>query len=40
MFGLGHDTVYPLVCGFETDEDALLLHGENGRILDLDARHE
>ena len=35
VFGLGHDTVYPLVCGFETDEDALLLHGENGRILDL-----
>lgn len=26
-FGLGHDTVYPLVCGFETDEDALILHG-------------
>ncbi|TXG92980.1 MAG: hypothetical protein E6R10_04685 [Rhodocyclaceae bacterium] len=35
VFGLGHDTVYPLVCGFETDEDALLLHGENGRVLDL-----
>ncbi|MDQ5878110.1 MAG: hypothetical protein QG592_133 [Pseudomonadota bacterium] len=34
-FGLGHDTVYPLVCGFETDEDALLLHGENGTVLDL-----
>jgi hypothetical protein len=35
VFGLGHDTVYPLVCGFETDEDALLLHGENGTVLDL-----
>jgi hypothetical protein len=35
VFGLGHDTVYPLVCGFETDEDALLLHGDDGRILDL-----
>lgn len=35
VFGLGHDTVYPLVCGFETDEDALLLHGENGQVLDL-----
>jgi hypothetical protein len=38
VFGLGHETVYPLVCGFETDEDALLLHGENsdgGAVLDL-----
>jgi hypothetical protein len=24
VFGSGHGTVYPLVCGFETDEDALL----------------
>lgn len=29
-FGLGHGTVYPLVCGFETDEDALILHGAGG----------
>ena len=28
----GHGTVYPLVCGFETDEDALVLHGA---VLDL-----
>lgn len=35
IFGLGHDTVYPLICGFETDEDALLLHSPDGRILDL-----
>lgn len=35
VFGLGHDTVYPIVCGFETDEDALILHGENGTELDL-----
>ncbi len=34
-FGSGHDTVYPLVCGFETDEDALVLHGQNGERLDL-----
>lgn len=27
VFGDGHDTVYPLVCGFETDEEALVLHG-------------
>jgi hypothetical protein len=35
VFGKGHGTVYPLVCGFETDEDALVLHGSNGEILDL-----
>jgi hypothetical protein len=34
-FGLGHDTVYPLVCGFETDEDALILHCDNGQTLNL-----
>ena len=27
IFGADHGTVYPLVCGFETDEDALILHG-------------
>lgn len=35
IFGLGHESVYPLICGFETDEDALLLHSPDGRILDL-----
>ena len=35
VFGTEHSTVYPVVCGFETDEDALLLHGENGEVLDL-----
>ncbi|TAN49000.1 MAG: hypothetical protein EPN26_12045 [Rhodospirillales bacterium] len=35
IFGSGHATVYPLVCGFETDEDALVLHGTNGATLDL-----
>ena len=35
IFGSGHDTVYPLICGFETDEDALLIHGRDGEILDL-----
>lgn len=34
-FGLGHGTVYPLVCGLETDEDALILHGNNGDRLEL-----
>lgn len=35
IFGRSHDAVYPLICGFETDEDALLLHSSDGRILDL-----
>jgi hypothetical protein len=35
VFGRGHDTVYPVVCGFETDEDALILHGSNDERLDL-----
>lgn len=33
VFGVGHGTVYPVVCGFETDEDALILHGTNGETL-------
>jgi len=37
IFGAAHATVYPLVCGFETDEDALILHGANGEKLDLSA---
>jgi hypothetical protein len=36
VFGTVHSTVYPLVCGYETDEDALVLHGSTGNdILDL-----
>jgi len=35
IFGGGHATVYPLVCGFETDEDALILHGDNDALVDL-----
>lgn len=35
VYGKGHSTVYPLVCGFETDDDALILHGSNGEVLDL-----
>jgi len=37
IFGVAHDTVYPLICGFETDEDALLLHSSDGHIMDLSA---
>jgi hypothetical protein len=35
IFGAGHGTVYPLVCGFETDEDALIVHGTDGQTLEL-----
>lgn len=35
IFGREHGTVYPLVCGFETDEDALVLHGAGDAVLDL-----
>ena len=35
IFGSAHGTVHPLVCGFETDEDALVVHGADGRTLDL-----
>ena len=35
IFGHGHGTVYPLVCGFETDEDALVIHGAGDAVLDL-----
>ena len=35
IFGRGHATVYPLVCGFETDEEALAIHGSDGAVLDL-----
>ena len=35
IFGSAHGSVYPLICGFETDEDALLLHSPDGRIMDL-----
>lgn len=37
LFGEAHQTVYPLVCGFETDDDALILHSADGRALDLSA---
>jgi len=33
LFGVG--TVIPIVCGIETDQDALILHGEDGRVVDL-----
>ena len=35
MYGAGHSTVYPIVCGVETDLDALVLHGEHDEVMDL-----
>jgi len=35
VFDTDHYTVFPLVCGFETDEDTLVLHGSMGDVLDL-----
>ncbi|QTF90991.1 hypothetical protein [Halomonas sp. BM-2019] len=35
LFGGDHQQVYPLVCGFETDTDALILHGEGEETLDI-----
>jgi hypothetical protein len=35
LFGSLHQTVYPLVCGFETDEEALVLHGADGQVMDM-----
>jgi hypothetical protein len=37
IFGVAHGTVYPLVCGLETDEDALIVHGHDGARLDMAA---
>jgi hypothetical protein len=34
-FGAEHGTVCPVVCGFETDEDAIVLHGAGDERLDL-----
>lgn len=35
IFGAVHGTVYPLVIGLETDEDALIIHGRDGERLEL-----
>ena len=36
IFGSGHGTVYPLVCGYETDDEALTIHGtDDSVVLDL-----
>lgn len=35
LFGHDHRHVYPLVCGFETDGDALIVHGDADARLDM-----
>ncbi|QNI02898.1 hypothetical protein HXW73_08100 [Halomonas sp. SH5A2] len=35
LFGHERQQVYPLVCGFETDSDALIVHGQHGATLDI-----
>lgn len=35
IFGRDHRHVYPLVCGFETDTDALIVHGADDATLDI-----
>jgi hypothetical protein len=40
IFGAGHGTVCPLVRGFETDEDALILHGNGDSVPSMAALAE
>lgn len=35
LFGKSGETVYSMVWGIETDEDAIILHGHDGQILNL-----
>lgn len=35
IFGAEHATIYPLICGIETDEDTIVVHGAGGEKLDL-----
>ena len=37
VFGKEHAVVYPVLIGIETDEDALILHGQNNKVMDLSA---
>lgn len=40
IFGAKHSVVYPICLGIETDEDAFLFHGLNGRTLDVSTLHD
>ncbi len=35
VFGIRHTVVYPIHLGIETDEDALIVHGVDGQILNM-----
>lgn len=35
VFGSSHQIVYPITVGIETDTDALVIHGQNGGVLDM-----
>jgi len=35
IFGTHHTVVYPIQIGVETDEDAIIIHGKNGKVLNL-----
>ena len=35
VFGHSHGSVYPLVCGFETDEESLVIHGADNHSLNV-----
>lgn len=35
MYGVNHSTVYPVRVGVETDDDALVFHGVNGKTLEV-----
>ncbi len=40
VFGESHEVVHPILVGFETDEDAFVLHGENGEVVHLSKQSE
>lgn len=35
IYGDSHQTVYPVIWGIETDEDALILHNKEGQVLNM-----
>ncbi len=35
VFGVQHSVVYPILVGIETDEDTLIIHGDNGEVMDM-----
>ena len=35
IYGMENQVVFPVLIGIETDKDALILHGDNGEIVDM-----